>query len=325
MSGITQQATCAAETPPAVEPRSSFAPPTGTTLLFIGQDLESIDAYVRATKDAPAGLMVYTSIQRLEGLEHPADPGGGIQHARALIARYPNTVLQVGLWMVGGLGDVANGVYDAKIARLGRFLQQADRPVYLRIGYEFDLPENHYDPSAYIWAFRHIVQQLRRQGVENVAFVWHSFASRAERPVIEWYPGDAYVDWFAITYFDQDRSDLEPMAKLAREHGKLLMIAEATPRGIGAREAKLWGWWFGPFARFIHEERVQAVCYINADWDAHPMFHGQGWQDSRVQVNPEVQAAWLAEITQPAYLHASPTLYEQLGYTPHRHRSRPSR
>lgn len=50
-----------------------------------------------------------------------------------------------------------------------------DMSFYIRIGYEFDNPENHYDPENYKLAFRRIVDRFKDVNLTNVAFVWHSY------------------------------------------------------------------------------------------------------------------------------------------------------
>ena len=46
----------------------------------------------------------------------------------------------------------------------------------MRVGYEFDSSENNYKVNSYAAAFRHIVETFRDLKVDNVAFVWHSYA-----------------------------------------------------------------------------------------------------------------------------------------------------
>lgn len=279
-----------------------LTPPAGKVLLFIGQDAASIKAYVNATQTIPAGWMTYTSLQALHGLSDPIDYGAGVQHASGLLKAYPNTALQIGLWMVDALEGIILGRYDANIARLARWLKDAACPVYLRVGYEFDLPENRYEPNAYVAAYCYLVDRLRSFGLANVAYVWHSFASACAQPMHYWYPGDGYVDWCAVSIFDQEQEQLIPMAEFAKSLRKPLMIAEATPRGVGTGDAARWAQWWRGVRRYMDERAVQALSYINNDWESLPMFKGQGWGDSRIEANPAVSALWLEEISRPCYV-----------------------
>ena len=295
------------------EGRARFAPPDGKVLLVIGTDKVSTDDYVRGTGIMPGGTMLYTSIQSVDSLDRAVDVGGGIQDGKYLLERYPQSVVQLGLWMVGGLEEVARGTYDANIDKLAAWIKSARRPVFLRIGYEFDLPANQYEPGPYKLAFRYIVDRIRAQGVTNVAFVWHSYANLPRYPWDDWYPGDEYVDWFAVSVFERPNVYARKFAERAREHHKGFMIAEATPERSGITHGQAsWDHWFAPFFKFVEASRAEIVCYIPCDWDSIPMFKDWGWGDARVQTNPVVLRNWKDEILKDKYLHASPRLFKAL-------------
>jgi len=290
-----------------------FSPPQGKTLIIIGHDKDTIDEYVNSVGITPAGFMVYTSVQEAQALYSPADWGSGVNYAQYLADKYQDTVFQIGLYIVDVLDGVIRGQYDSNIERIGNWIKSVKRPVYLRIGYEFDYPGNHYDPYKYKMAYCHIVDKLRAMGVDNVAFVWHSCAS-AGCNMMDWYPGDEYVDWFAISYFKGRTPQMDTMADFAVQHGKPFMIAESTPYGMGTHREYVWNQWFKSLFDFVKEKDVRILCYINANWDAQPMWQGQGWGDARVQANPEVKRRWLAEITQGRYINSISGLYKLLGY-----------
>jgi hypothetical protein len=209
--------------------------------------------------------------------------------------------------MVDALDGIVSGQYDQNIQKLGDWLKQCKHPVYLRIGYEFDLPNNHYDPGLYKKAFRYIVDHLRAQDVDNVAYVWHSYGYvNPDKPLLDWYPGDDYVDFFAVSFFKAFNSgNMKFILNRAREHNKPLMIAEATPSGVGVEGEKSWNLWFKPFFAFIHDNQIPVVCYINADWEEQPMFKGQGWGDARVQINEVVLDRWLKEMKSDRYVRST--------------------
>ncbi|MFC1708826.1 glycoside hydrolase family 26 protein [Candidatus Omnitrophota bacterium] len=294
-----------------------FSPPEGKILLIIGQYKEAIDTYVEELGHIPAGIAVYTSVQNAEGIYEAFDHGGGAQHLQYEVEKYPNAVMQVGLYMVDVLEEIVSGKYDDNLEKIGTWVKNTNRPVYFRIGYEFDGPHNHYDPGLYVKAYRYIVEKFRAMDVRNVAYVWHSYASYTERPIIDWYPGDEYVDWVAISYFRNIQKFLDRIVNIAREHNKPLMIAEATPFGIGVRYGDYaLERWYEPFFKFIDTNDVGAVSYINCDWEALPMWTGQGWKDSRVEANPIIKKRWLEEVRKEKYLKSSSGLYALLGFEP---------
>src|SRR5262249_31057342 len=152
--------------------------------------------------------------------------GGGRQNAEYLLNKYPGTVLHVSIWMVNRLDETVAGRYDENIDKLAQWVKGRDPPGVVPIGDGVDFPPRHYDPDTYKKAFQRIVKRFRAHNVANAAFVWHSYAGQVTRPLEDWYPGDEYVDWFAVSYFSQSRADLDVMPKLAKAHNKPFMIAE---------------------------------------------------------------------------------------------------
>jgi hypothetical protein len=84
-----------------------------------------------------------------------------------------------------------------------------------------------------------------------------------------------------------------------------------TPTADGAA---LWNDWYAPVAAFVAARGVKAWSYINANWEAQPMWQGKEWGDTRVEANPALMDLWKAEVTTSRYLHSSPTLFSTLGY-----------
>jgi len=294
---------------------NSFAPPEGKTLLLVGQDRDTISRYVRSTHSVPAGTMFYTSIQLMQGLDSSNEYGSGPQDAYWLLRSYPKSVIQVGLYMVNGLDETVAGQYDDNLKKLAQWIKQAHRPVYLRIGYEFDNPENRYAPDKYQLAFRYVVDFLRKQHVKNTAYVWHSYCvEKPDLELMDWYPGDDYVDWFAVSLYGLPAQlwSAADFLKIAHKHQKPFMIAESTTCKLYSVRAKID--WFNHVFQFIKDNKVEAFCYINSNWDVMPMFKNDHWGDARVEQYPEIKRLWLDEINQDRYLKASTDLFQLLGY-----------
>lgn len=158
--------------------------PRGKTLVIVGQEeLPPMEDYVQRMGREPGGFMHYVSIANSTSfLRQRLDSIGEFTEA------HPGTVVQLGVDMTSvfwstlygqphlpGAIDVARGTYDAQIKQLAVWLKRINVPVYLRIGYEFDLLGGQWgSPSEYRRAYRRIVDRLRASGVDNVAYVWHS-------------------------------------------------------------------------------------------------------------------------------------------------------
>ena len=301
--------------------QSKFVPPDGKILMMIGQDTNNINRYVEIATNEPGGVMIYTSVQLADGLTSRREDGGGPQFGQYLADRYSNSVIQVGLYMVNALLDVLLGDYDANIDFIGNWMANTHRPVFLRIGYEFDASWTDYDPFLYQEVFRYIVNRYNAAGITNVAYVWHSQAAPVRAALMEWYPGDAYVDWVAASVFgspsSNNRSNLVAVAELARQLGKPFMIAEASPHGISATNGVTsWVKWYEPTFEFIRDYDVKAFCYINCDWNGPEMwqFNTSGWGDARIQYGSITKPLWLQQMAHTNFLHASTNLFHRLGY-----------
>ncbi len=332
---------------------AKFEPEDGKCIVFAGQDLNSIggldnykDGYYDHFK-APGGFTMYTTFmpgteefgftyKGLDGIFTTDNWGDDDSNMSLQLndADFKNSTLGIGLKMVEHEVKVANGEHDALITKFGDWLKSlGNRPVFLRIGYEFGGEWNHYDREAYIKAYKRIKDMLDKMGVDNVAYVWQSHGWGQDQANLEsWYPGDEYVDWCGYSFFS--RWDEVQMIDFARKKGKPVFIAEATPtistatvKTTGktketilsnpdqAKEA--WEKWFVPFFKTIEENEdvIKAISYINCQWKANPMwidnptFKGV---DARLQTSEDISAKWKEKIYTDRYLNASDQLFDQL-------------
>jgi hypothetical protein len=308
---------------------SKFVPPDGKTLLIMGQTVEGITEYIGDFQDrpTPGGWSAYWGIPEFAGItEAHKNETGSSQNHQMLVDKFPNTAIQSALWMVGKW-DVAkkagNGDYDEVVRQYSAWAKSVKRPIYLRIGYEFDGPHNEFEPKEYVKAYRHIVDLMRAEGVENIAFVWHSYAARPYKdyPLSAWYPGDDYVDWVAISVFGHayGGADFGPycdqVLTFAKQHKKPVMIAESSPiNGIDETSMEVWNQWFVNFFTFTYHKNIKAISFINEDWSRMGIEGISAWKDSRLNNNEQVAKAWFKETGKDRYLKQSTELFNQLGY-----------
>ncbi|NBI29644.1 fibronectin type III domain-containing protein [Chengkuizengella marina] len=326
--------------PPFPEPdyyyTGKYSPPDGKALLIIGQDLAAVEGYV-ADPDlpVPAGTTTYCDISEgnqeyiLYGcsLDERIDYGSGPINMFENLRDYPNSVLQMGLYIVDNTGTnlthIVDGTHDQYIDQLGNSFKEDGRPVFLRIGYEFDGPWNHYNAEQFVDAWRYIVDRFEFLGVDNVAYVWQASTWQVTTPIESWYPGDEYVDWMGVSFFQYVPAPYDQMLDFAREHDKPIMIAESTPQGYhldtnwnfwngDVTDEQIWSWYQLLFS-WIEENRdvVRALSYINNDWANQEMW-GDLWGDTRIETNDYIKTKWLEEINNGMWMNASPDLFEIL-------------
>ncbi len=271
-------------------------PADGKVLFFMGQDTTTLSEYKRDVLNAgsgapqPGGVTLYTNLllggnpPALAGMDGTANWGAGDVNFDTTLGQYPGAALAVGLYLSdasSGCGnqplraiigrndaDVTAGSpnlitqYRAKVDELVNKLKGYNRPVFLRIGYEYDGPWNCYNSDFYKEAFRYIKGRIDALGAAKVATVWQSAAwpidefpdhpeynylITAANHFDVWYPGDQYVDWVSLSSFYNAGSTatqwgcrgyaVAPKAlqdrvlNFARAHSKPVMIAEASPQG----------------------------------------------------------------------------------------------
>ncbi len=286
-----------------------YVPSDNKTLLFCGQNNDDSQEFVKINGKVPAGFMIYTSLQNLEALDEDVEYGTGTMSGNFILKNYKKAALQIGLFLVGSLDSVIDGSLDENIKKLGEWISKTKVPVFLRIGYEFDLPENYYDPELYKQAFRYIVEKLDEQKVTNVSYVWHSRTVYTPKGIDLYYPGDEYVDWCAISYFANPQ--WFPMVQFAKAHNKPLMIAECSPTlGTNATEADKIKWYRILF-KFIQSKDVKALCYINANWDEQQMFEQYDWGNGKLDTSENIKNFWLENIKDERFIN-SDKLYKEI-------------
>jgi hypothetical protein len=328
---------------------AKFEPADGSCLFFIGQDLQStggLENYNEGYCDhfsVPSGFTVYTNFspggesyefinKGNDGIKTLANWGAGDCCAQYYIddPDFRYSIISIGLSLVNHEKNVAKGDHDYLIRELGEWIKNIERPVFLRIGYEFDGWDwNHYNKKHYLSAWKRIHSIFGELNVNNVAYVWQSKGTGSGQDVLEeWYPGDAYVDWCGYSYFGNPD---EEMLAFARKQNKPVFIAEATPvfqDGGLYLDADLskekiakraWEQWFVPFINTLHYNKdvIKAFAYINTNWPAQPMWiNNATFQqvDSRIQVSAFISKKWTEEISNPRYLKPTPGLFKKLGY-----------
>ena len=277
-------------------------PDDGKVLLFMGQDSDTLSDYKfdvldqDITMPRPGGITIYTPLKifpeeafppgfaetPLDSLIDSGNWGDNEHNLRRTMREYPNTALAIGLDLKDPI-DLCNGIqplraiadtgdadvialtpqYHRYVDKMVRILKHTKRPVYLRIGYEFDGPWNCYDQDLYKTVFRFIKNRIDALDATNIATVWQTasypfndFQGRIPYSIgnpshfDDWYPGDEYVDWVGMSTFygsnyatyqlpgvddflaATPRNIQTRVLDFARDHNKPVMIAEAAPAGF---------------------------------------------------------------------------------------------
>ncbi len=311
-----------------------YDPPAGKVLVFAGQDNESVggndrfkDGYVDNI-GVPAGYTHYIGFNvgnvdgPMAGLNVESDWQAGPMCLKYYLdsPTLKQSIVHMSIAMVDTEADVAAGNYDTQIAEIVSFLQTySDRPFLVRIGYEFDGDWNHYDSTAYKQAFRRVVDHLRAAKVKNFATVFASSSCAVPYELWEaYYPGDDYVDWLGYSYWESFEG-AKPGVQFARDLKKPVFMAEIAPRGhfLGKDDGEVvWNDWYVSLFKHIdeHADIVKAISYINANWDAQGMWHGQNWGDTRLEINTHIKEQWLKRMALPQFVNATDDPFKVIGF-----------
>ena len=334
----------AAKTPPVKPVSGMYAPSEEKVLVFVGQDNASVggngkwDKGYYDTVGIPAGITHYVYFTEgkenrfgyrfdkgtVDGLNKETTWGSGPMCMRCYLEsdKAKNSIIHLSISMeFDDEEDVAKGKYDHNIQELAEFLKEFSHfPFIIRIAYEFDGSWNNYKPKPFKKAWRRIVDHLRKENVTNFATLMASFTVTASQDTWEEYwPGDEYVDWIGYSYWSGGNYPGYAL-QMAREKGLPVFIAEAAPRGFFLNQigGMVWIDWFLHFFNHVEANKdvIRAISYINANWDAQPMWEGKGWGNSNLQENTEAMQAWLGKMEDPLYVHGTKGTYDLINFTP---------
>src|ERR1035437_128534 len=183
--------------------RGALLEPSGKIINGAGQDLAAYNNYwnIMHPLDKPLIYMTYINLKDVtsdwaDGLKADLMSHGG-----------KFQIPQIGLSMTVEATppehfeqDVASRLLDKQIAMFIDGLESLAFPAYVRIGYEFNgVDWNGYQPVTYKQAFIRITNMIRARKLE-VATVWN-FAMDGVPNFTDYYPGDAYVDWWSLNLF----------------------------------------------------------------------------------------------------------------------------
>jgi len=152
------------------------------------------------------------------------------------------------------LSAIARGRYDGYITDAARTAAAWGSPMMIRFAQEMNgswypwSPASGNSARSFVKAWRHIVRVFRREGADNVKWVWTPYVKTAnDLPFERFYPGDRYVDWAGVDGYNwggkfEWKSFHELFAnsyrRLLRLTSRPLMIGEVGCGEIGGSKAR---------------------------------------------------------------------------------------
>jgi beta-mannanase len=146
----------------------------------------------------------------------------------------------------------------------------------------------HVPASTFVAAWRHIVTLFRREGADNVTWLWTINADRpGTGPLASWWPGANYVTWVGI-----DGYYVLPSDKFADVFGRTIAEVRAFTRKPVLLSETAVGPRAGQFAKiqdlFRGMHQYQTIGLVWFDIAQHDGLYHQDW---RIEHSPPAEAA----------------------------------
>ena len=315
-----------AEVPSTYQPRDYFGAklePLSGVLHGAGQGDNNATFLQYCTNVSPTKPMLYMCYISIDNTPTNLSKRGKFLKTQ-IDPLAPDVMLQLGLSFDGrnSAGKqidslVSLGNYDEQLDTVIAIMKRFNRPILIRIGFEFEGSWNAHKPSYYRSAFMRITDKIRAKSV-NAATVWCSAGGSAGfKPLTElytYYPGDAYVDWWGVDVFSASEitdSRLATFLNEAKLKNKPVIVGESTPRLVGVLDGELsWNKWYSPFFNMIYQfSQIKAFCYINWDWAYWAALYNQpswaNWGDGRIEQNPFVVEKFRKELKTSLFIHSA--------------------
>jgi Glycosyl hydrolase family 26 len=192
---------------PPAPPAHASLPPTLASYLGVFEPgsppgYQSINDFAAAAGRSP-NLVGYFS-----GWAEPFE----MAFARSALAHHAIPFVQIDP-TYASVPAIAAGVYDGYLRSYAASVRSFGHSVVIGFGHEmngnwYSWGSGHVRPQTFVAAWRHIVTVFRRQGADNVTWLWTIDANRhSSGPVSQWWPGPQYVTWIGLDGFYYRSSD----------------------------------------------------------------------------------------------------------------------
>jgi Glycosyl hydrolase family 26 len=192
------------------------------------------------------------------------------------------------------ISEIAAGNYDVYLRSYADSVRNFGQPIIIGFGHEMNARwypwgYGHVPARVFVAAWRHIVTVFRRQGADNVTWLWTINADfRTTGPIANWWPGSAYVTWVGIDGYYYRQTDTfasvfgKTIAQVRQFTGKPVLLSETAVGQRAGQSTKIPGLFAG-----VHQYQTLGLVWF--DIAQHDGLYHQDW---RIESNPAATAAF---------------------------------
>jgi mannan endo-1,4-beta-mannosidase len=178
---------------------------------------------------------------------------------------------------------IAAGGYDAYLRAYAGSVRSFGKAVVIGFGHEMNAPwyswgYRHVPAATFVAAWRHIVSLFRRQGADNVTWLWTINQDvRGTGPIASWWPGSGYVTWVGIDGYYYRPSDTfatvfgKTIAQVRAFTNKPILLSETAVGPEAGQPAKIPG-------LFAGMRQYQTLGLVWFDIAQHQGVYHQDWR-----------------------------------------------
>ena len=146
---------------------------------------------------------------------------------------------------------IADGTYDDYLLTYANSVRNFRHPVVLGFGHEMNASwyswgYKHVPAATFVSAWQHIVTLFRKQGADNVTWLWTLEADQTGTgPIASWWPGAQYVTWVGIDGYYYRSTDTfasvfgKTIAQLRTFTNKQVLLSETAVGPQAGQFAKI--------------------------------------------------------------------------------------
>lgn len=284
-----------------------------------GRDMGALDDYIASVGGrAPATWTIWSSwgSRKTRSFPMAAAKGARARGAVAMIWWQPDNPSDPSDCRHASLANIVAGQHDQYITKFALDAKTYQKKLLLRPLHEangsyfpWTVGNCGNDVPTYLAAWRHIHDIFRRVGAGNVKFVWSMAKKTCAvvagcNPYLEFYPGDAYVDYMGLSAFNwgaQAGKSWASMELSFRRITQLLgeisdepIIAVETASSPEGGDKAVWirDGYPEVYAKF---PQVVAIVYLDVD------LRRVGHPDWRLGSPPEALQAYMDIVAQPGF------------------------